>query len=337
MKTSEKTHSPLAAAQGDIRIDPVAGPAPDRTGQAAVRLRLPATSANLGPGFDAIGIALTLCLEVEATPAGSFSLTATGRNASVCSSMSNNLLLETYRDTLTANGLLEAKPLALQVRNGIPLGMGCGSSAAVRLAGVALASHFGDLGWDRERILNEASLLEGHPDNTAACWLGGFTVASMEDGVVHAASIPGPLQNGAAEWRILLALPNASLATTRARAVLPATYSREDAVANIQRAALLTAAFALGRGDLLMRAMQDRLHQPYRAEMCPLLPLLLPLAGEAGILGVALSGAGSAVLLIIESDAAMSEARKRVMQSTANCLEIELIECGIEPAGAHYY
>jgi len=297
-----------------------------------IRLRLPATSANLGPGFDAVGLALTLSLNIEAAPAGSFYIEATGRNPEICCSLTGNLLLDTYNQTLAANGFETPHPLTLQIENQIPIGMGCGSSAAVRLAGVALASHFGKLDWDRRRILDEASILEGHPDNTAACWLGGFTVATLDGGEVHAATIrPAP------DWRILLVLPQAPLATAEARAALPATYSREDAVANIQRVALLTAAFALGRGDLLRVAMQDRLHQPWRAEMCPLLPLLLPLAGEPGIHGVALSGAGPAVLLVVDSDAAIPAAGERVSQLTAASGPVELIECGIDPSGAAFY
>ncbi len=104
-------------------------------------------------------------------------------------------------------------------------------------------------------------------------------------------------------WKLLLALPEVSLATERARALLPEEYSRADAVANVQRTGLLVAAFALGRGDLLRVAMQDRMHQPYRMAACPLLERLLPLAGESGVLGVALSGAGPGVLVVAEADA----------------------------------
>jgi homoserine kinase len=102
-------------------------------------------------------------------------------------------------------------------------------------------------------------------------------------------------------WRLMLALPNASLSTTKARAMLPESYSRADAVANVQNTALLVAAFALNRPDLLRTAMSDHLHQPYRQQACPLLPLLLPLAGKEGIFGVSLSGAGPSVLLIADN------------------------------------
>jgi homoserine kinase len=127
---------------------------------APLHLRLPATSANLGPGFDTLALALNFYLEVRAREAESFSIHAGGRNPEVCGSLERNLLLDVYCKTLAAHQR-EARPFALEVDNGIPLGMGCGSSAAVRLAGVALAAHFGRLGWDRERILAEATRLEG--------------------------------------------------------------------------------------------------------------------------------------------------------------------------------
>jgi homoserine kinase len=174
--------------------------------------------------------------------------------------------------------------------------MGCGSSAAALLGGVMLANHFGRLGWDLHACMEEACRREGHPDNVAACALGYMTISAVSAGFVTAATCGQGLP-----WKLLLALPPASLATERARALLPATYTRADAVTNIQNASLLVAAFALGRGDLLRMAMQDRIHQPYRMEACPMLPLLLPLAGQAGILGVALSGAGPGVLLVTDA------------------------------------
>jgi len=260
-----------------------------------LHLRLPATSANLGPGFDAVGLAMGLYLTIDATSAEDFHIDATGRNADLCAKLENNLTLTSYMDVLAVRGIL-APGLHLRLDNEIPLGMGCGSSASALLAGILLANHFGNLNWTDQQILEEACRREGHPDNVAACYLGGMTVSSItKDGLVTATC--GQNLN----WNLLLALPSASLSTKKARALLPDRYSREDAVANIQATALLVAAFAQGRGDLLRSAMQDRLHQPYRAKACPLLPLLLPLldmTDDPAILGVALSGAGPSVLLI---------------------------------------
>jgi homoserine kinase len=260
-----------------------------------LHLRLPATSANLGPGFDAVGLAMALYLTIDATAAEDFHIDATGRNAELCAKLENNLILTTYMDVLAVRGIL-APALHLRLHNEIPVGMGCGSSASALLAGILLANHFGNLSWTSQQILEEACRREGHPDNVAACYLGGMTVSSItKDGLVTATC--GQDLN----WNLLLALPPASLSTKKARALLPAQYSREDAIANIQATALLVAAFAQGRGELLRAAMQDRLHQPYRAKACPLVPLLLPLSevtGDSAILGVALSGAGPSVLLI---------------------------------------
>ena len=289
-----------------------------------LRLRLPATSANLGPGFDTLAIALNVYLDVEAREAETFSIHAEGRGPEVCGSLERNLLLDVYRKALAAQHR-EVKPLALKVNNGIPLGMGCGSSAAVRLAGVALAAHFGGLDWDRERILAEATKLEGHPDNAAACWLGGFVAGCWDGAKVGAVSFPAPVA-----WRAVVALPEKPLATSASRAVLPPSYERADVVANLQRVAVLTAAFATDRGDLIAEAMRDRMHQPYRSKACPLLPRLLPLSGTDGILGVCLSGAGPAVLLLVESSDAMETVEARVSQTISGMGTIELLRCEIE-------
>jgi homoserine kinase len=296
----------------------------------AIRLRLPATSANLGPGFDAVGVALGLALTIEArvlqAPGGTdLTIAATGRDADRCARTENNMIFETYREVLQGAGRALV-PLDLRIHNEIPLGMGCGSSAAARLGGVMLANHFGGLRWDQRACIEEATLREGHPDNVTACALGYVTVSVVSgdsDRSVHSAICGQQLA-----WKLLLALPPVTLATEKARAMLPAEYSRVDAVANVQRAALLVAAFALGRGDLLQVAMQDRMHQPYRMEACPLLDRLLPLAGEGGVLGVALSGAGPGVLLVVEADAVVGKIAARIRQAAGDA-ELEILATGI--------
>ena len=295
----------------------------------SLQLRLPATSANLGPGFDTLALALDLHLEIAAEPSSAFTIQATGSNPEICGALERNLLLDVYRKTFAANQR-EATPLALKVHNEIPLGMGCGSSAAVRLAGVALAAHFGQLGWNRARILSEATRLEGHPDNAAACWLGGFVAGCWDGTHLHAVSFAPPPQ-----WRALVVIPNRPLATTESRAVLPLQYSRADVVANLQRVAVLTAAFATGRGELIAEAMRDRLHQPYREKVCPLLPRLLPLSGSEGVLGVALSGAGPAVLILIDSSEMKESVRSRIRKLVDDFEGIEITDCRLSshPAG----
>jgi len=284
-----------------------------------VRLRLPATSANLGPGFDAAAVALDFSLQVEAAPAAEFSIHATGRDWERCARLEDNLILEHYKILLKDHSR-PIVPLAISMDNGIPLGMGCGSSAAGRLAAIAFAVHFGRLGWSSERIVEEACVLEGHPDNAAACWLGGFVTAASEGKTVHFARVVPPHQ-----WRAIVVLPSEPLPTVRARAVLPATYSRADVVANIQSVSLLGLAFAQARTDLLRVAMKDRIHQPYRAAICPLLPRLLPLAGQHGILGAALSGAGPAVIAIVSSQESVTVACDAIRSAVEGMAEPELL------------
>lgn len=292
-----------------------------------LRLRLPATSANLGPGFDAAAVALDFHLEIEAEASDEFSIAATGYDAERCARTEDNLILEIYKGLLTSHNLAMI-PLAIRMKNGIPLGMGCGSSAAGRLAAIALANHFGQLGWSSEQILEEACVLEGHPDNAAACWLGGFVAAANEGRKVLVARVVPP-----AEWRAIVVLPSEPLATSKARAVLPESYDRGDVVINIQSAALLGLAFSQGRGDLLSIAMNDRIHQPYRAPICPLLPRLLPLARSHGILGAALSGAGPAVLVIVESDSSLPQASLAIMNAVKDLPEPSLRACCFSSQG----
>ena len=290
----------------------------------AFQLRLPATSANLGPGFDAVAVALDFFLEIEAAPTQDFSVTASGRDADRCAILDDNLILETYKQIMRAHKRAIV-PLAIRMVNGIPLGMGCGSSAAARLAAIALAMHFGELNWDTDRVLEEAFKLEGHADNVAACWLGGFVAAVCEGTKVQVARTDPP-----AGWRAIVALPREPLSTSKARAILPASFPLEDVVANLQSVALLALAFAQGRPDLLRLAMRDRIHQTHRATMCPLLPVLLPLVGEQGILGVALSGAGPAVLVIVDGEGHLAAASIAVQ----NQLVGELLICRFSRLGA---
>jgi len=263
----------------------------------SLHLQLPATSANLGPGFDALGLAMALYLTIDAMPSESLRIDATGRNADLCGDAANSLILSTYTSVLAAKNQ-PVTPLHLKLDNQIPLGMGCGSSAAALLAGVLLANYFGQLNWTDEQILEEACRREGHPDNVAACFFGGMTASANDKDRVITATCGENLT-----WNLLIALPSASLATEKARALLPPTYSRADAVANVQNTALLVSAFALNRADLLRTAMQDRIHQPYRMAACPLLARLLPLVNSPGIFGIALSGAGPSVLVIADPTA----------------------------------
>lgn len=273
----------------------------------SLRLALPATSANLGPAFDAAALAMNLYITVDARPSAGFSIRASGRDQEICGAVENgkHLILATYHEILESQRV-PIIPLALRIKNDIPIGKGCGSSAAARLAGIALANHFGRLRWSDGQIIGEASRREHHPDNASACWMGGLTVARMaENGEVQVACI-----RPKGKWPLLLAIPDQALSTEEARLVLPAQYSRADAVANIQNSMLLLAAFMQGRHDLLSVALEDRIHEPYRARLCPLLPCLQELMGKSGVLGVALSGAGPSVIVFLDPAVGAQKVRK---------------------------
>jgi len=340
-------HAALAA---EVRLENLHGAQPIT--QPAIRLTLPATSANLGPGFDAVGLALSMHLSVEAHAAPAFTIHATGRDADLVADLDRNLILDTYRSILR-EAETKITPLKLTIHNEIPLGMGCGSSAAALLAGVALADHFGHLNLGDQGIVTEASWREGHPDNVAACWYGGFTISTqttspsslpLTEGAGGLSPLKTAPQKGALapdpspevqaatfpgnpSWELILALQPTSLATKEARALLPDTYSRADAVFNIQRSALLVAAFAQNRLDLLRIATQDRIHQPYRTAACPLLAQLLPLATEPEIASVTLSGAGPSVLLFLAETTTFLEAETRLRQILPP--EVELLSLRI--------
>jgi homoserine kinase len=297
-----------------------------------LRLALPATSANLGPAFDAAALAMDLHIKIEARPASTFSITATGRDEEICGAMEDHLILNTYREILRSRGT-KAVPLSLGIENDIPIGKGCGSSAAARLAGIALANHFGHLRWSDAQIIDEASRREHHPDNASACWMGGLTVARMSGaGEAQVACI-----RPKGKWPLLLAIPDQALSTEEARRVLPAQYSRADAVANIQNSMLLLAAFTQGRHDLLPAALEDKIHQPYRARLCPLLPCLQELSGEPGILGSALSGAGPSVVVFLDPVSSAQKTRKSISAHLARQgLRAELLLTSIMLRGARH-
>jgi len=293
------------------------------------RISLPATSANLGPAFDAAALAMDFYIHIEARPSKDFSITAKGRDQQICSKVENHLILNTYLEVLRSSRK-EVTPLTLTIKNDIPIGKGCGSSAAARLAGIALANHFGRLRWTDAQIVGEASRREHHPDNASACWMGGLTVARMSGEAEAQVAVIRPK----GLWPLLLAIPDQPLSTEEARRVLPAQYSRADAVVNIQNSMLLLAAFTQGRTDFLAAALDDRIHQPYRAPLCPLLPCLQELKGREGILGAALSGAGPSVLVFLHPEARVRAARQLVdAHISRNSLTAELITTSITSRG----
>jgi homoserine kinase len=258
------------------------------------RLRVPASSANLGPGFDALGLALNLHLTCTIDYDNDLTVRATGLDVAHIPQNESNLIWQTALEVAGGQGT-HLPCIRLDVHNEIPIGKGLGSSAAALTAGVVLANHLLGLNWSRHQILQEAARIEGHPDNVSACVLGSIVASSMEEnGDVHAVRVDLPSNYGVA-----IVVPDFILPTAKARSVLPQTYSREDVVFNVQRSALLIAALCTGSTDSFSAALEDRLHQPYRAPLVPGFSEMLSIR-QKGLLGCALSGAGPSVLVFYE-------------------------------------
>ena len=262
----------------------------------AVKVRVPASSANLGPGFDALGLALGLYLTCTFEPAGRLTIRATGRDADRIPTGEDNLIWQTaLRVARDVGGVLH--PIALHIDNDIPIEKGLGSSAAALTAGVVIADQLLGLHWKPHRILDEAAQIEGHPDNVAACVLGSIVASAIDaGGVARAVRLELP-----AIYDVAVVVPDFLLPTAAARAVLPERYARQDAVFNVQRSALLIAALATGTTSAFPAAFEDRMHQPYRYSLVPGLEEIVNLRAP-GLLGCALSGAGPSILVFYEKE-----------------------------------
>jgi homoserine kinase len=294
-----------------------------------IRFRVPGSSANIGPGFDALAIALNVYLECRFSPANKLNIRASGRDAHLISTKEDNLIWQTALATAArVNRSLPA--VDLEIVNDIPLGKGLGSSAAALISGVIMAERLLDLRWNPHRILDEAARIEGHPDNVAACVLGSVVASAVDPGgIARAVRIPMP--SGVA---IAVVAPDYAVPTKVARSVLPEYYSMADAVWNIQRASLLIAALSCGDLSAFPTALDDRMHQPYRVQLVPGLSEILRIR-TPGLLGCAMSGAGPAVLVFYEKGCA--HVVELVRQAFAlNGSTTEIVATGISENGFEF-
>lgn len=256
-------------------------------------IRVPATSANLGPGYDCLGLAVDLWLEVEARLAASdrFSYSGEGQLPDT----PHNLTHQGFALACREAGVT-VPAVAFDVRNPIPLARGLGSSSAALVAGAVAADELLELGLGRDGVFQLCARAEGHPDNVAPAVFGDFTASAFQAGRWHARSIPLP-----DEWRFLFAIPEAELPTVTARKVVPDHFSREDVISTAARTALWALAVARADGELLRVATQDVLHQPYRQELLPGFAGSLTEVWEAGAWGAFLSGAGPTLAAVCGS------------------------------------
>ena len=264
-----------------------------------ITVRVPATTANLGPGFDCLGMALDLWNELRVKVGKGPAVAVAGQGAAELPADRTNLAYRAM-ELLFEAARLDTPDLLLDCHNEIPLKRGLGSSAAAIVGGLMAANHLlpyvGESGtrpFATENLLELAVDLEGHPDNVAAALLGGLQLVTREEG--NLLSVPVPLPE---EIHAVLFIPEMTIATDLARAVLPSQVTKEDAVYNIGRVALLVNALATGRLDDLRIATGDRLHQPYRQRLFPAMKVIFPAALNAGALGVFLSGSGSTILAL---------------------------------------
>ncbi|MBI2324733.1 MAG: homoserine kinase [Chloroflexi bacterium] len=257
-----------------------------------LRVRAPATSANLGPGFDSFALALPLLAEFEVRPARTWSVEYEGDGDGLPPDANDDLFVVAAR-AVARTAKEHLAPQHVFQRTAIPLGRGLGSSAAAIAAGVTAGNALLGEPLDRRTLLRIAAEVEGHPDNVAAALYGGMTVAlpTAEGPAVFRSAFPRA-------WRICLLVPKKKLATREARAALPASVPRADAVFNLAHASALVAAILRADGALLSIAMHDRLHEPARARLVPGLDDVVSAARSAGAFGAALSGAGPAVIAV---------------------------------------
>ena len=246
-------------------------------------VRVPASSANLGPGYDVMAAAVSLWLELEVEEAGEFSFDPGGAEVPTGR---ENLIVRAFESLHPADGI------AFRLRSEIPLARGLGSSAAAIVAGLFAADHLFELGLSREEMLVRASEIEGHPDNVAASIYGGFVVCGTEAGKPVAARFDPPK-----ELEGVVAIPAEEVSTERARGAIPAEVPLADAIENLASISSLLLGLRGADFDLIRRGLRDSIHQPRRRALYPRSMELVDAASELGALGATISGAGPAVLV----------------------------------------
>jgi homoserine kinase len=263
-----------------------------------VKVRVPGTTANCGPGFDAVGIACTIYSELELglSEKGTLTIEIEGEGKGLIPTDKNNIIYQAVQAVLDKVG----KPfqgIHLKLYNKIPLARGLGSSAAAIVGGLIAANMATGNTLTREEIFYLATTIEGHPDNVAPAIFGGITISVMQgDQPSYLRFMPEK------ELSMIVAIPEFNLSTHTARQVLPDTIAIKDAVFNISRVALLIGALCKGEFHHLRYALEDKIHQPYRQQLIPAMQRVFDAAIDKGAYGAALSGAGPCLIAFTESN-----------------------------------
>lgn len=288
-----------------------------------VTVRVPATSANLGPGFDTLGMALELynTVEMAEAPAG-VRLYVEGEGAEALSRRPDNLVVSAA-ERLFAECGRSVSGLIVRLVNRIPVSRGLGSSATAIVGGLVAANHLVGSPLGTDDLLELAVAMEGHADNVTPALMGGVTVACNTGGRTRYLRFDPP-----PDLALGVIIPDRPLSTAEARRVLPDRIPREDAVYNLQRACLLVGALQAGRLDLIGEALGDRLHQPYRVSLLPGLDQVLSTSRRPGLLGACLSGSGSTVLVFLDPAAGPAE-RDQAVEDLAGAFRAHKIGCHV--------
>ena len=283
----------------------------------SVTVRVPATSANCGPGFDSLGLALTLYNDFTFTISDEifgFSLEVEGEGKDSFHASGRNMAFASF--LAVWNKITDHKRIGIDVHmhNQVPKSRGLGSSSTAIVAGVTAASILSGANLTLDEILQEANAMEGHPDNVAPAIYGGFTISFQENGVAHTLrTIPKmPLQ-------FIAVVPDMQLSTHMAREAIPKEIPHPDAVFNSSRTALLTAALLENRPELLQYALEDKLHQPYRAKLIPGLAEVFAAGEAAGAYKCIISGSGSTLLAYASPDKDGETIGKAMVDAFAQC------------------
>ena len=296
-----------------------------------IKVRVPATTANLGPGFDCLGLALKLYLnlEIEKKIEGGLEIKCVGEGAREFPSDKNNLIWKSMNLALKRSKRDSDKEgLKVRVFNEIPVTRGLGSSAAAIIGGIVGATKLYNINLTHQEILELALSLEGHMDNIVPALIGGFTIAyKTEKEEVKWSKIK--FSN---DLRIILAIPNFTLSTEKMRKVLPSKISLSDAIFNLSRTSLLVNALQNSDWDILHEAMEDKLHQPYRIPFIPGVEEVFSKIEKRGLAGIALSGSGPTVVSLTKkgSESIISEIMKDTFKKARITCRILVLEADLE-------
>ncbi len=274
---------------------------------------VPATTANLGPGFDCLALALDLWNEAEIEPAADFRVEVTGEGSTLLPTDENNLVIRAYLHCLESQGFTRPGGLHIRMANRIPIGSGLGSSASAVVMGILAANTLHELRLGMDEMIRLAAVMEGHADNASAALLGGLVVlAQAEEIIFQRFEIP--------TIQVVVLVPDFPFPTSEARAALPASINHGDAVFNIGRAVMVVEALRSGDLGLLAKVMEDRIHEPYRLKLIPGAKEAITAARKVGA-AASLSGAGPGVIAFVSQNVegvvlAMQNAFKRTDQTT---------------------